>query len=116
MDRLVEIRNIRYKLEKLPTVGFFEHQIKLRRIKRWDIHNCSICNYLCGFVFEIIEDRVNVYYDAGCYCVKLDELYSNRSIKDIIEYIRLQSNLDYINECKRFWKIKSRIIENNFEF
>jgi hypothetical protein len=34
-------------------------------VKRWKLHNCSMCGYPCSYLFAA-ED---VGYDAGCDCV-----------------------------------------------
>jgi hypothetical protein len=42
----------------------FKKATKERNITRWITHQCSICNYPCGF--SITGERVN--YDNGCDC------------------------------------------------
>jgi hypothetical protein len=32
---------------------------------QWSIHDCSLCGYDCGFIFD---REGNVSYDSGCYC------------------------------------------------
>lgn len=33
--------------------------------ERVTIHNCTFCDYECGFIFT----EGKVFYDSGCYCV-----------------------------------------------
>jgi len=37
---------------------------RLKLGKKLPIHNCSFCNYECGFY----SDGKALYYDNGCYC------------------------------------------------
>ena len=39
-------------------------QASQRGLKKWIIHNCSMCGYPCGFIFR--DD--GVLYDSGCGC------------------------------------------------
>lgn len=48
------------------TVDDFQQAATELGITRWNIHDCSICGYKCGYV--IGRDR-NVFYDSGCNCV-----------------------------------------------
>lgn len=43
------------------------------------VHKCSMCNYPCGFV--VVQD--NLYYDAGCGCVKDSPQLCLRSTSDL---------------------------------
>lgn len=50
----------------MKTPEEFKKQSEIKNITFWGIHNCSMCNYLCGFVFQ---DGL-VYYDSGCDCTR----------------------------------------------
>lgn len=49
----------------IRTIEEFKKQAKEKNITRWDIHDCSMCGYWCGY--EIRGDIVT--YDSGCDCV-----------------------------------------------
>ena len=48
----------------MKSIEEFKEQAKKKNITRWVIHECSMCNYPCGF---IIRGDV-VFYDNGCSC------------------------------------------------
>jgi hypothetical protein len=43
----------------------FRQAIEDNGIKRWNIHNCSMCGYACGYVINSPDD---IWYDSGCDC------------------------------------------------
>lgn len=49
----------------MKTVEDFKKAAKERNITRWNIHECSMCGYACGYVIR----GDNVGYDNGCNCV-----------------------------------------------
>lgn len=94
----------RYKFEPLPSKDFLKKQIIDKRIKKWNVHDCSICNYKCGFIFDTCkQDNVTLLYDCGCYC--LYQPPRTASFEQVINHMQIQSNLDVINEYKLFWGI-----------
>ncbi len=71
-----------------------------KRPGKWNIHNCSICNYPCGYVF--CPDHERVAYDSGCDCVR--EININEcSWEKLAEHYNMQKNTDYIKEMNEFW-------------
>lgn len=49
----------------MKKVDDFKKAARDQGVKRWNVHNCSICGYKCGYVIN----GDNVYYDSGCDCV-----------------------------------------------
>jgi hypothetical protein len=50
----------------LKTVEELKAQKEKHGYIGWNIHECSICHYMCGFVFQ--KDGDEVAYDNGCRC------------------------------------------------
>lgn len=44
---------------------------KLKAGGKFNLRNCSICNYKLGFVTDTENE---LYYDAGCDCVNYEKL------------------------------------------
>jgi hypothetical protein len=57
-----------YKVFMKTSHDFKEAAIN-RNIRYWNIHNCSMCGYECGFLFFHF-DEFEVIYDSGCDCVR----------------------------------------------
>ena len=94
----------------LPDKEFFKQQVLKNKIRKWNMHNCSLCNYNCGYIFEILDNDVDVYYDHGCNCVTFHDI-SCRDFDSVIIHIKIQSNYDVIKEYLDFWNIDSEIVE-----
>lgn len=91
------------KFEPLPSVEFLKNQIISQGITEWHNHDCSLCGYPCGYRFRVIKNFVHVTYDRGCYC--LSSHPDPRNLKDVINQMEIQDNLDIINKYKAFWGI-----------
>ena len=52
-------------------------------------HLCSMCNYACGFILDIPQDRI--VYDNGCYCVKHHQK-RNSSWDEVYDYYSMQND------------------------
>ena len=77
--------------------------------RKWPIHNCSICGYECGYVFD--DDAEKVAYDSGCYCIgikNINEISWNR----LANYYNMQTNEDTIKMMNEFWGFKDDRINN----
>lgn len=97
------IMPVKYNFEPLPSKEFLEKQVISRGITEWNMHDCSLCGYPCGYLFQVIDNKVKVSYDRGCYCCKCPS-YST-TMKDVIRHLEMQTNLNVINEYKAFWGI-----------
>ena len=78
----------------------FQKSVQENELTHWPIHDCSLCHYPCGYIFN--KDG-NVFYDSGCDCVAYTNLQP-RSWEDVAEHYNQQSNADYIKEMDTFWK------------
>ncbi len=98
----------KYKLETIPNASFFEKQVIDQNMSKWNMHDCSLCDYKCGFVFKLKGDKVKVYYDSGCHCsrssLRLD------TFDNVIKHIEIQSNEKIITEYAKYWNITSKIV------
>ena len=99
----------KYKLNGKLTTEFFEDQVIKNNIKKCRIHNCSYCDYETGFLFFNENNKIKVYYDNGCYCLRNHSRDS--SMEELIDLIHLQSSEKGINKFKKFWNIPYDIIE-----
>jgi len=85
----------------LRTAEEFREQAKARNIKRWPIHDCSMCGYECGYLFN---EAGEVAYDSGCDCVlSLGDRISPREWENVAEHYNMQSSENYIKEMDEFW-------------
>lgn len=82
------------------TIDDFKKAAEERKITRWNIHGCSMCKYLCGFII----DGENVYYDAGCRCVGVPQI-EMRSWEKLVEQYQFDSerNPHIMAEINKFW-------------
>jgi hypothetical protein len=96
-----------FKYEPLPSIDFIEKQIIKRNLKEWIIHHCSLCNYPCGYIFNIENDKVIVKYDNGCNCVLLRPPYRSSNINDIIKHMSIQTSKEYVEKIRQFWDPKT---------
>ena len=89
----------------------FKKAAKERNISHWDIHECSMCRYECGFIIRGEE----VYYDSGCKCTmgplrqsnweELAEFYNNNAGASDVEE-RMKKYPDFkksVEEDNEFW-------------
>lgn len=81
-------------------------QIKEHDIKRWTIHNCSMCGYPCGYLIE----GDNIFYDCGCDCVSYRDIHPS-SIEELTADFnrnRKENNPnisdEYLKEVDRIFK------------
>lgn len=82
----------------MKTPEDFKKAAELKKITFWLVHNCSICEYPCGYIIR----NNDVLYDSGCYCVN----YINEqptSWEDLAGFYNMQKYPDYIEEMNKFW-------------
>ena len=70
---------------KKITVEELKKAVKEKGIKRWIIHECSMCGYPCGYYFA--GDKVK--YDAGCNCVDYQDI-SERTWEEVVNQYNRQ--------------------------
>lgn len=76
----------------------FKTAVAKKNIQFWPIHNCSICEYPCGYVFK--DDQV--FYDNGCYCTYGQNL-NPQDWGDVARQYNMQTNLLHIEEMNKFF-------------
>lgn len=93
-----------FKLEPLPTVDFLMEQIIKYNITKYNIHNCSFCDYECGYIFTTNNTKIEVRYDNGCYCYRVAPKL--RNLEDVIEHMSIQNKKNAIDDIKQFWHLE----------
>lgn len=76
----------------------FEKAVKERGIQRWNIHDCSMCGYSCGYVFNIHC----VSYDSGCDCVIYNSIRQSSWVA-VAEQYNMQTDPSVIEKMNKFW-------------
>lgn len=82
----------------------FKIRIEKSSIKRWTIHNCSLCGYPCGFLFR--GDKV--FFDCGCYCVTTHEVRKS-NLSEVCGHYNIQDSTEYIQKMDEFWGFNESI-------
>lgn len=70
-------------------------------IHHWPIHDCSICGYECGYLFDF--GGYEVIYDSGCYCTHR-YVKEQRTWEDVAEHYNMQKNTDVIKKMNEYWR------------
>ena len=81
------------------TAKEFKEQVEKHEILRWDIHDCFICGYHCGFIF----DKGKVFYDSSCDCVSWSDLKPT-DYEDVVAHYNMQDSAEVIAKMDVFWK------------
>ena len=82
----------------MRTVEEFKEAVAVRMIIFWPFHNCSMCDYACGFIF--FENQVE--YDSGCDCVSYSGIRPS-SWDEVAEMYNAQKHPDVIKKMDAFW-------------
>jgi hypothetical protein len=87
-----------------PTKEHIIDQIIRFDLSGWNVHDCSICGYKCGYRFKITkQNKVLISYDNGCNCMYGARQSRSSSIGELIEHINMQDNENVIQEYNKFW-------------
>lgn len=79
----------------------FKEKVEELNLRHWNIHDCSICGYPCGYIFR----EGQVLYDTGCDCSWGGERPSD--YQDIANHYNMQPNEEYIKKMNEFWHFES---------
>ncbi len=93
----------------MRTVEEFKESAEKNNITKWNVNDCSICNYHCGYIIR----NGQVMYDSGCDCVSHSNLQP-RSWEDLAEQYNMQDHPNVIKEYDEFWKFET-IVELKVE-
>lgn len=70
--------------------------VKDKGYHRVHVHNCSMCDYPCGYIF----DGGDVRYDSGCDCTGRYQVH-RRSYEDVADWVNMQSSPEW---REKIWK------------
>ena len=79
----------------------FKEAVKRLGISRWNVWNCSMCGYECGFVFRNDD---SVFYDPGCGCVTHNVPLEPRTWEDVANFYNIQKNENIIAKMDALWR------------
>lgn len=96
----------------MKTVEELKQAAKDKNISFWEVHDCSMCGYKCGYVIRGEE----VFYDAGCNCTYGGSL-EPRSWQDLVNAYNMNAGATdvekrmaehdgfkkYVEETRAFW-------------
>jgi hypothetical protein len=85
----------------MKTAEDFKKSALENNIHHWPIHNCSLCRYECGYMFNFRD--CEVVYDHGCDCVSMHRK-SVRSWDNVAEYYNMQQNPETIKKMNEYWR------------
>ena len=86
------------------TEEFIESAIK-NNIRSWGIHNCSLCDYLCGYIFFSEYHGFEVLYDNGCDCTRR-YVIGPRNWENVSDLYNIQKSPEVIKQMNEFWGFK----------
>lgn len=89
-------------MQSMKNAQDFQKSARENKIVQWTIHQCSMCDYPCGYIFEPNGD---VSYDSGCDCVTYTNIQPC-SWEDVASHYNLQTNPQVIEEMDDFWKFQ----------
>ncbi len=78
----------------------FKEAAKRIKPRRWHMHDCSICGYQCGYIFE--DNPELVFYDSGCKCVMYRTVRPS-SWESVANHYNIQDNDEVIKDMNNFW-------------
>jgi len=80
----------------------FKKSVEENHIEYWPVHNCSMCDYECGYIFNF--NGHEVVYDSGCDCTRR-YVKEARTWGNIAEQYNLNmKNPSIMKEYNEFWK------------
>lgn len=82
----------------------FRKSHRENNIKNWNFHNCSLCDYKCGFLFDVYGNEVT--YDSGCYCTNSRTIRISSWEDVAIQYNCNMKNIETIKKYNEYWKFK----------
>jgi hypothetical protein len=88
----------------------FQKAVEEHGIEYWPIHECSICGYECGFIFNLMTNRClqPVSYDRGCNCTRTYHI-EPRTWEHVASLYNLNVNNPTVKkEYDEFWKFEEK--------
>lgn len=84
----------------MRTAQEFKQAAITHDITHWDSHDCSICGYTVGYLFE--DDHERVLFDHGCDCTGRYVL-SDRTWEDVAHKYNIQVDSRVRAIMDKFW-------------
>lgn len=82
----------------MKTAAEFQMARNSQDLTEWLIHDCAICGYHCGYLF----DGEHVFYDSGCYCTSGAPLRP-KTWQHVADHYNMQTHPDTIAKYNTFW-------------
>lgn len=87
----------------MKTSEDFKKAVEEHHIEYWPVHNCSMCEYPCAFLFNFAGHEV--VYDSGCDCTKWGYTRSLRSWDSVAQQYNINlKNPETMKKYNEFWK------------
>lgn len=84
----------------MRTAQEFKKAQQEHEIWSWEIHDCSLCGYECGYIFDYNEHPV--VYDHGCDCTRTYRK-SIMNWQNVADHYNMQTNPEIIKKYDKFW-------------
>jgi hypothetical protein len=68
------------------TTDELRHIIATKRIKRWPVRSCSICNAPLSYIFDHTPSGVRPFYDSSCDCTAYRTAPEPRTWEAVLDY------------------------------
>lgn len=85
------------------TADEFRQAAEEHGLVSWPINRCTFCGYQCAFVIT----EGHVYYDAGCWCVRVPDKLRPTSWGEVADHYNRQDNADVIAQMDEHWHFTS---------
>lgn len=86
----------------MKTPEEFELQANNKGIIKWQIRECSICNYPLSYYFS----NGQVTFDSGCDCTRLNNIRQS-SWNDVADFFNMQEHPSLVEKMNQFWGFTS---------
>ena len=87
----------------MKTAEDFKKSAIENNIHHWPVHDCSMCRYECGYLFDYQGHEV--VYDHGCDCTRRYEK-SLLNWDSVAEQYNMQTNPDVIKKMNEYWRFE----------
>lgn len=90
----------------IKSASDFKNSAIENNIDYWPIHDCSMCNYECGYLFFQYENY-EVVYDSGCDCTNSRTKHARNWEYVAEQYNYNIKNKSVIKKYNEYWKFNN---------